>query len=209
MNVKVYNLQGKEQGEMELSDKVFNVKVKNSVVHEVYVAQTNNQREPWADTKNRGEVSGGGKKPWKQKGTGRARHGSTRSPIWKGGGVAFGPLSVRTYKTKINKKTRHLALKMCLSDKVKNNLFYVVDSFDFKEAKTKLFNQFLKGLPKSQKSYIVLTEKLSPQIVRMTNNIPKVSTEISENVNVMDLVNTEAVVVSREGIKKLEKILND
>jgi large subunit ribosomal protein L4 len=209
MNVKVYNLQGKEQGEMELSDKVFNVKVKNSVVHEVYVAQTNNQREPWADTKNRGEVSGGGKKPWKQKGTGRARHGSTRSPIWKGGGVAFGPLSVRTYKTKINKKTRHLALKMCLSDKVKNNLFYVVDSFDFKEAKTKLFSQFLKGLPKSQKSYIVLTEKLSPQIVRMTNNIPKVSTEISENVNVMDLVNTEAVVVSREGIKKLEKILND
>jgi large subunit ribosomal protein L4 len=209
MKVKVYNLQGKEQGDIELADEVFNVKAKPSVVHEVYVAQTNNQREPWADTKNRGEVHGGGKKPWKQKGTGRARHGSIRSPIWKGGGVAFGPLSIRSYKTKINKKTRHLALKMCLSDKVKNSMFYVVDALDFSETKTKLFSQFLKALPKKQKSYIVLTEKLSPGIIRMTNNIPKVSTEISTNVNVMDLMNTEAVVVSRDGVKNLEKLLND
>jgi large subunit ribosomal protein L4 len=95
MKVKVYNLEGKETGDMNLSETVFGVKSKPEIVHEVFVALQNNQREPWADTKNRGEVRGGGKKPWQQKGTGRARHGSIRSPIWKGGGVTFGPLSIR------------------------------------------------------------------------------------------------------------------
>ncbi len=123
MKVKVYNLEGKEVKQVELNDAVFNVPVKSSVVHEVFVAQRNNAREPWADTKKRGEVRGGGKKPWQQKGTGRARHGSIRSPIWKGGGVTFGPLSIRNYTTKINKKTRRLATRMCLSDKAQNTRF--------------------------------------------------------------------------------------
>jgi len=114
MKIKVYNLAGKETGEMEISDTVFGIKISQELVHQVFVQQTNNQREPWADTKNRGEVSGGGKKPWQQKGTGRARHGSIRSPIWKGGGVTFGPLTDRNYKTKINKKTRQAAIRMCL-----------------------------------------------------------------------------------------------
>ena len=137
MKTKVYNLEGKETKEMELSDAVFNVKVKPSVVHEVFVAQRNNTREPWADTKNRGEVSGGGKKPWPQKGTGRARHGSIRSPLWKGGGVTFGPLSTRNYKTKINKKTRRVALRMCLTDKLANGALWVVEDFIFANPKTK------------------------------------------------------------------------
>jgi large subunit ribosomal protein L4 len=208
MKAKVYNLQGKETGEIELSDAVFDVKIKPELVHEVFVAQMNNQRESWADTKNRGEVRGGGKKPWKQKGTGRARHGSTRSPIWKGGGVAFGPLSIRNYKTKINKKTRRLALKMCLSDKLKNNAFWVVDDFNFSEPKTKLFAATLQSLPIPQKSYLVLTPQKDEQLVRMARNLSKVKTEIAQNVSVMDLLSQQAVIISKEAIMALEKLLN-
>ncbi|MSU75433.1 MAG: 50S ribosomal protein L4 [Candidatus Magasanikbacteria bacterium] len=204
MKTKVYNLQGKEAGELELSDTVFGVKVKPSVVHEVFVAQMNNTREPWADTKNRGEVQGGGKKPWPQKGTGRARHGSIRSPIWKGGGVAFGPLSIRNYKTKINKQTRALATKMSLADKVQSGAFWVVENFDFAEPKTKLFVSFLKTMPVKQHSFIILTDGKSANVVKMTNNIPKVTTLRAEDISVMDLVNTQAVIASVAAVKKLE-----
>ena len=114
LNAKVYNQTGKENGEVELTEAVFGVKPKVSVVHQVFVALRANAREPWADTKNKGEVRGGGRKPWKQKGTGRARHGSIRSPIWKGGGITFGPLSTRNYKQKINKRT-----VLCLTMKIK------------------------------------------------------------------------------------------
>lgn len=208
MKVKVYNLQGQEVNELEISDTIFNIPVKQSVVHEVYVAQMNNQREPWADTKNRGEVSGGGKKPWKQKGTGRARHGSIRSPIWKGGGVAFGPLSIRNYKTKINKKTRRLALKMCLTDKITQSEFWVVENWtDFKEKKTKSFAKFLKSLPSKQKNFLILTDEVDPALYRMTHNIPEIKTESALQVNVMDLIKNKAVVVSIEGVKQIEKIL--
>ncbi len=204
MKVKVYNLQGQPTSEAELSDAVFSVKVKPTVVHEVFVAQTNNQREPWADTKNRGEVRGGGKKPWAQKGTGRARHGSIRSPIWKGGGVAFGPLSIRNYKTKINKQTRALATKMCLSDKVGNGALWVVENFDFESPKTKLFVNFLKAMPGKQHSFLVVTDGKSEPVVKMTNNIPKVTAIRAEDVSVMDLVKTQAVIASVGAVKKLE-----
>lgn len=208
MKVKVYNLEGQETGDLEISDAIFNTQVKPAVVHEVYVAQMNNQREPWADTKNRGEVSGGGKKPWRQKGTGRARHGSIRSPIWKGGGVAFGPLSIRNYQTKINKKTRQAALRMCLSDKIKHQALFVVEHFNFTEPKTKILMTFLKKLPVGSKSVLILTEKNNPLVRRMVQNVPKVTAEIAPQVNVMDLVNKQLVVISKEGIEKLETILN-
>jgi len=208
MKTKVYNLEGKEIEEVELSDSIFNIKIKPEVVHEVYVAQTNNQRESWADTKNRGEVRGGGKKPWKQKGTGRARHGSIRSPIWKGGGVAFGPLSERNYKTKINKKVKKLAVKMCLTDKVVSGKFWVVQNWaSFEEKKTKAFSKFLKSLPTKQKSFLVLTGEMDPAIVRMTKNIPGVDAQIAPQVNVMELVNKQAVIISKEGLDILQKIL--
>jgi large subunit ribosomal protein L4 len=167
----------------------------------------NNQREPWAHTKNRGEVRGGGKKPWKQKGTGRARHGSIRSPIWKGGGVTFGPRSTRSYKTKINKNTRRLALKMCLTDKVKSGAFWVVEDFKLNEPKTKLFLKALQTLPTKQKSFLILTPQKDALVMRMTNNLPKVKTEIATEANVMDLLSTQAVIISKEGVEKLEKIL--
>lgn len=208
MKTKIYNVQGKEMGEMELPSEVFGVQVKPEVVHEVFVAQMNNQREPWADTKNRGEVSGGGKKPWAQKGTGRARHGSIRSPIWKGGGVAFGPLSERSYKTKINKKTRRLAIRMCLSDRAENKAVFVVDEFSFAEPKTKLFADLLKGLPSKHKTLLVLTPGKDENVLYMTRNLQSVDTVRAEDVNVMDLMNTQAVVTSVAGIKKLTEVLS-
>lgn len=208
MKTKLYNVVGKEVGDVELSDSVFNLAVKPEVVHEVFVAQMNNQREPWADTKKRGEVRGGGKKPWQQKGTGRARHGSIRSPIWKGGGVTFGPLTERSYKTKINKKTRRLATAMCLSDKAQNQGLLVVDDFSFNAAKTKDFAAFLKKIPLKQKTFVVLTGKKDETVMRMTRNIPGLVTRVAADVNVMDLVNNQAVIVSRAGVEEITKILS-
>lgn len=208
MKAKVYNLAGKETGEMNLSDAVFGVKTKPEVVHEVFVALQNNQREPWADTKNRGEVRGGGKKPWQQKGTGRARHGSIRSPIWKGGGVTFGPLSIRNYKTKINKKIKNLALRMCLSDRAENKSLLVVEDFNFAEPKTKVFAQFMSVLPVKAKSILVLTPGKNEQVLRMTKNIKTVKTVRAEDVNVMDVLSNSIVVTNKAGVEKLETVLN-
>lgn len=205
MKVKVYNLEGKETGEMNLLDGVFGVKIKPEVVHEVFTAQQNNQREPWADTKNRGEVSGGGKKPWPQKGTGRARHGSIRSPIWKGGGVAFGPLSIRNYKEKINKKTKRLALKMCLSDRTKNNALLVVEDFNFSEPKTKVFVNLLKALPIKAKTFLLLTPGKDETVLRMTRNLKSIKTIRAEDANVTDLLTKSAVLTSKAGVEVIEK----
>ncbi len=208
MKVKVYNLEGKETGEMNLADSVFGVKIKPEVVHEVFVALQNNQREPWADTKKRGEVSGGGKKPWPQKGTGRARHGSIRSPIWKGGGVTFGPLSIRNYKEKINKKTKRLALKMCLSDRAQNNALLVVEDFNFAEPKTKLFVGFLKNLPVKVKTFLLLTPGKDEKVLRMTRNLKSIKTVRAEDVNVMDLLAKSAVLTSKAGVETIEKVFS-
>ena len=208
MKVKVYNLEGKATGEMNLSDSVFGVKAKPEVVHGVFTAQTNNQREPWADTKNKGEVRGGGKKPWPQKGTGRARHGSTRSPIWKGGGVTFGPLTIRNYKEKINKKTKRLALKMCLSDRVKNDALVVVEDFNFSEPKTKLFANFLKALPVKAKSFLLLTPGKNDMVLRMTKNLKSVNTVRAEDLSVMDVLSKPAVLISKAGVEMVEKVFS-
>ncbi len=208
MKVKVYNLEGKEAGEMNLSDAIFGVKVKPEVVHGVFTAQTNNQREPWADTKNRGEVSGGGKKPWPQKGTGRARHGSIRSPIWKGGGVTFGPLSIRNYKEKINKKTKRLALKMCLSDRAQNNALVVLEDFNFAEPKTKLFVNLLKALPIKAKSFLLLTPGKNDTMLRMTKNLKSVKTVRAEDISVMDLLSKTMVLTSKAGVETIEKVFS-
>src|SRR3989338_5705358 len=124
----LYNVQGEKTGDMELNDAVFGVKPKKSVVHQVYTALLANAREPWAHTKDKGDVRGGGKKPWRQKGTGRARHGSIRSPIWRGGGITFGPLNVRNYTKKVNKKMSQVAVRMCLTDKVNDARFIVLEA---------------------------------------------------------------------------------
>jgi large subunit ribosomal protein L4 len=206
MKIKVYNLAGKETGEMELSDTVFGVKIKTELVHQVFVQQTNNQREPWADTKNRGEVHGGGKKPWQQKGTGRARHGSIRSPIWKGGGVAFGPLTDRNYKTKINKKTRQSAIRMCLSDKAQSGNLMVIEDFKFEQPKTQLFASFLKTLPAKLKTFLVLTADKNNDVLRMTKNLKSVKTLRAQDSNVLDLLSKGVILTSKDGIKTMEEV---
>ena len=137
MKLPIYNLAGEKIKEKEVSSRIFGVKIRPEVIHQVVVAQGANARPVLADTKNRGEVRGGGKKPWRQKGTGRARQGSIRSPQWKGGGVVFGPTSDRNFSQRVNKKQKQLALAMCLSDKVNNNLLAVFDKLSLNEGKTK------------------------------------------------------------------------
>src|SRR3989344_6795157 len=206
-NVKLFSTTGSEKGMVDLAPAVFDVAPKIAVVHQVYLAHLANARESWADTKDRSQVSGGGKKPWQQKGTGRARHGSIRSPIWKGGGVAFGPLSSRNYKTKTNKKTRRLATKMCLSDKANQGALWIVEKLAFTEPKTKLFAKLLKVLPAKQHSFLVLTSGKDETILRITKNVPKIQTMRAEDVSVADLLNKQAVITSLDGIKKIEQTL--
>ncbi|HRY36775.1 MAG TPA: 50S ribosomal protein L4 [Candidatus Magasanikbacteria bacterium] len=207
MKTAVYNLSGKEIGAVELNDAVFNVEVKPAVVHQVYVAQSSNARESIAHTKTRGDVRGGGKKPWAQKGTGRARHGSSRSPIWSGGGVTFGPTSERNWKMKINKNTRRLAVKMCLTDKAQNNAFYVVEDFNFVEPKTKLVAEFLKNLPSKNKNFVLLNDESNKNLVKISRNLKKLNTIRAKDVTVSDLLNKEAVIVSKLGLEQLEAVL--
>lgn len=207
MKIVVYNILGKETGEVDLNKDIFEVKIKPEVVHQVYVSQSSNQRSPIADTKTRGEVRGGGRKPWKQKGTGRARHGSTRSPIWSGGGVTFGPTSERNWKTKINRNTRRLATKMCLTDKVESNAFYVVEDFSFGESKTKMIVEFLKNLPAKNKNFLLLNDESNKDLVKMSRNIKKINTVRAKDVSVLDLLSREAVIISKKGLEQLESIL--
>lgn len=204
--VSVYNQTGKKTGEIELSDAVFGVKPKESVVHEVYTAMTANARQPWAHTKDKSEIRGGGRKPWKQKGTGRARHGSRRSPIWVGGGITFGPLKFRNFKQKINKKTKLSVTKMCLSDKVAEGKFIVLENLPT-ERKTKIFALLFEKLPSFGRKTIILNEKKNEIVLRATNNIPKVDVVFAKDVSVVDLLNHQYIVVTKEGIKVLEKRL--
>ncbi|PIT87967.1 MAG: 50S ribosomal protein L4 [Candidatus Magasanikbacteria bacterium CG10_big_fil_rev_8_21_14_0_10_40_10] len=207
MKIKVYNLDGQASAEMEVSKTVFGVKIRNEVVHEVFVSQMANQRQPWAHSKGKGEISGGGKKPWAQKGTGRARHGSIRSPLWKGGGVVFGPLNIRNYDKKINKKTRQKALRMCLSDLVANANLVVVENFSFSEPKTKLFSQLLNKLPLKRKNCLIVTEGKDEAVMRMTKNLPKTEVARAQDLSVRQVLSHPAVLASASAIKKIEEIL--
>jgi len=206
MKTKVYNLDGKEQGSLELNDDIFAVKIKPEVVHEVFVLQNSNARQPWADTKDKSEVRGGGKKPWAQKGTGRARHGSIRSPLWKGGGVTFGPLSKRNYSKKINKKVRRLALKMCLSDRANEGMI-VIEDFNFVEPKTKLFIGLINKLPEQKKNYLVVTAKDETKVLGMTKNLGNISTMVAKDLAVKDIIQKQGLIISKQAIKEIEEIL--
>lgn len=189
----------------KLDATIFDIEVSShGLVKQAYVSYQANGRENLAKTLRRGEVRGGGKKPWQQKGTGRARHGSIRSPIWRGGGITFGPLSIRNYKTKINKKIKKLATKMCLADRAQNESFLVVEDFNFSEPKTKLFVKFIAALPKKFKSFLVLTPGKNDILIRMTRNLKSIQTTRIEDVNVMDLLSNTAVIINKSGVEKLE-----
>ncbi|MFA6603663.1 MAG: 50S ribosomal protein L4 [Patescibacteria group bacterium] len=202
--VKLYNSAGNIVGEKNLKAEVFGVKVRPEIVHEVATNILTSARQPLAHTKTRGDVRGGGKKPWKQKGTGRARHGSSRSPIWVGGGITFGPRSERDYTRKINKKTRQLAFRMVLSDKVASDNFVLLDSFEVKGGKTKEAAMILKKLPAKGK-VIIIMPKRDEAVVRSTKNLPKVRLEGVGNVGLIDVLKADAVIMTVEAAEKLEK----
>ncbi len=204
--VKLYNKEAKETGELELDDAVFGISLKNQVVHQIYNAMMANAREPWAHTKDRGDVRGGGKKPWKQKGTGRARHGSNRSPIWVGGGVTFGPLKVRNYKQKIQKKMNQLAVRMCLSAKVKDTQFIVLENFEV-SGKTREMVDLRKALPGFGKTTLLLSDASNEKLNLGTRNIQRLDMQQASDVNVVDLLHHQYIITTKKGVEILEKRL--
>ena len=203
----MYNSKGEQSKDIELNDAIFATPINKEVVHQVYTAMRANARQPWADTKDRSEVSGGGKKPWQQKGTGRARHGSNRSPIWSGGGITFGPLSTRNYKQKINKKVNKLATCMCLSDKVSDNKMVVVDKFEFVGKTKEVVNLAKKVLAEVRPTLVVLNEESTDENLKALRNIKNFKIVRAQDLNVLDLMNNQYLLISEEGIKFLEKRL--
>ncbi|MFH1253346.1 MAG: 50S ribosomal protein L4 [Candidatus Uhrbacteria bacterium] len=203
--VKVYNQTGQEVKELILNSDCFEVKINQALVHRVAMAQEANTRQVLAHTKGRGEVRGGGRKPRKQKGTGQSRQGSTRSPIWVGGGITFGPTKERNFSIKINRVEKQKALAMVLSDKVANNRMVVVDSLIFPEAKTKLVAAMLKVLPINRR-VLVVAESENKAINKMTRNLVDVKALSVKSLNIVDLLNNETVLMSQAAVEALEKI---
>jgi large subunit ribosomal protein L4 len=207
MNIPVFSNKGTKAGDMTVSDVVFGASVKPSVIHAVYVALRANAREAWAHTKTRGEVRGGGRKPWRQKGTGRARHGSNRSPIWSGGGITFGPRNVRNYTQKINRKHNRTAIRMAISDKVAHERFIIVEDFVNEEGKTKVFAELRNALPGAGYSTVVVTAGKDDMVLRATNNIQKVDVARAEDLNVVDLMHHQYVLATKAAVEALDSRL--
>jgi large subunit ribosomal protein L4 len=224
IKVKVYNQKAEVIGEESLPVKVFGIKVSEPLVHQAMVTQMANERQVLAHTKGRSDVRGGGKKPWRQKGTGRARSGSSRSPIWIGGGVTFCPLKTRNFKKDINKKMKQKALCMVLSDRAKEANFAVLDKLDVNEFKTKVFNGILKSFedkvlnmkadPKTEKvkiarskikrSILIINDKKDEQIKFSSRNLAGVKVLNIDNINILDLLKYKNLFLTLDSIKKLE-----
>ena len=202
--VQVYNLNGEKVKEIDLNPDIFAIDVKPEVVQQVVVAQIANSREAIAHTKGRSEKRGGGRKPWKQKGTGRARHGSVRSPLWTGGGVTFGPTKFRNFKQRINKKVRKKAIYMALSDKVNNNSLILVEDLNIPEAKTKSLIEVLNKLPLKDKKVLLVLDKKNENIVRGASNLPTVMTLPLKSLNVVDLLKYEFVLMPENAALKIK-----
>lgn len=200
--VKLYNTEGKEIGEKKLRDDVFGVTVNSEFVHEIVIGIKANARRPWAHTKERGEVRGGGKKPWRQKGTGRARHGSIRSPLWKGGGITFGPRNERNFDKKINRKAKRSAFLMTLSDKVAENRLILVEGLEGKEGKTKEIVSLIEKLPVEGKVTIV-SHNDDKLLARSVKNLKRVRLVSTNSVGIMDVLDSNFVIMSPEAIEKI------
>lgn len=200
MKTQVYNLKGDKVGEVELSEKVFGLAWNSDLVHQALLAQQANRRLPWAHTKNRGEVRGGGRKPWKQKHTGRARHGSIRSPIWKGGGVTHGPTNERDYSQKINKKMLRGAIHAILSKKLADGDLRVIDSLGLEAPKTKpLFNSVKAFLPA-----LLIAATENKAISRASRNIPRAKSLSGTSLNVVDLLKYKNVLLDQKALAEIK-----
>ena len=201
--VSVYNMEGNQVGDIELNDAVFGVEVNEHLVHMAVVNQLANNRQGTQSAKTRSEVSGGGRKPWRQKGTGHARQGSTRSPQWTGGGVVFAP-KPRDYSFRLNKKERRIALKSALTSRVQDNKFIVVDALKMDEVKTKTFANTLSNL-KVNKALVILNENDS-NVVLSARNIPTVKTALTNTINVYDIMKYDTVVIDKAAVATIEEV---
>ena len=203
-NVSVYNMEGKEVGTMELSDAIFGVEINEHLVHMAVVQQLANNRQGTQKAKTRSEVSGGGRKPWRQKVTGHARQGSTRSPQWTGGGVVFAPVP-RDYSFKMNRKEKRTALKSVLTDKVANNKLIVLDKLSFDEIKTKNFVKVLDNLKIEGKALVVLNEN-DKNVVMSAKNVPTAKTALTSTINVYDILDAKTLVLTQDAVKTIEEV---
>jgi large subunit ribosomal protein L4 len=210
MKVTVYNQKAESIGDVELNSRIFEVKPSMHLLAEAVRIAASNSRQGTSHTKNRGEVSGGGKKPWKQKGTGRARAGSTRSPIWRHGGVTFGPRSNQNWELKLNKKAKTKALFMSLSDKVKDGKFIVVDRIVLETPKTKEFVKVLASFKKEVKElgkkYLFVTPKKDDSLSRATKNLQEITQALASSLNVTEVLKADSVMVTQDSLAVIEKI---
>ena len=202
-SVSVYNMEGKEVGTIELNDAVFGVKVNEHLVHMAVVQQLANKRQGTQKAKTRGEVSGGGRKPWRQKGTGHARQGSTRAPQWTGGGVVFAPVP-RDYSFKMNKKEKRAALKSALTSKVLDNRLIVLDELKFDEIKTKKFVAVMNNL-KVEKGLVVIAEN-DQNVVLSARNLADIDTALANMINTYDVMKAKTVVLTKDAVAKIEEV---
>lgn len=220
IKIKVYNQNAEATGEMQLSPKVFGMKINNDLVHQAVVTQMANERQVIAHTKDRSEVRGGGRKPWRQKGTGRARHGSSRSPIWIGGGVTFGPRNDRNFKKRINKKMKQNAMLMVLSDKAIGDNFIILDKLEATEFKTKVFNKIINGFEskilKSEKkvkadikkkeakrSFLIIVDKGDEKLSCSARNLAGIKLINTDNINIVDLLRYKNLILNKAAVEKL------
>jgi len=210
MKYPVYNNSGEQVKDIDLSSRLFGVPAKAEVVHQVVMAQEANSRQVLAHTKTRAEVRGGGKKPWKQKGTGRARHGSTRSPIWVGGGITFGPRSERNFTQKVNKKQKQLALAMCLSDKAAGKTLVILDSLANTTGKTKDLGLWLANLKskvsgmKDSKKILLVMDAPDAKLTKSATNLDNIKTISALSLNCVDLLKATTVIASMKSIEAIE-----
>ena len=202
-NVAVYNMEGKEVGTMELNDAVFGVEVNEHLVHLAVVNQLANNRQGTQKAKTRSEVSGGGRKPWRQKGTGHARQGSTRAPQWTGGGVVFAPVP-RDYSFKMNKKEKRAALKSVLTSRVQENKLVVLDELKLDAVKTKDFVKVMSNL--KVENALVVTAAQDNNVVLSARNVPGVETSVAANINVYDVLNHKTLVVTKDAVASIEEV---
>ena len=202
-NVSVYNMEGKEVGKMDLNDAVFGVEINEHLVHMAVVQNLANKRQGTQKAKTRSEVSGGGRKPWRQKGTGHARQGSTRAPQWKGGGVVFAP-TPRDYSFKLNKKEKRAALKSVLTSRVQDNKLIVLDELKFDEIKTKEFKKVMDNL-KVDRAMVVIGGQ-DENVILSARNLPRVNTAVAENINVYDILKGDTLVLTKDAVAKIEEV---
>ncbi len=201
----VYDMQNKKVGDLELSEEIFNVEMNAGLVHQAVVMQLASRRLGTHSTKTRAMVRGGGRKPWRQKGTGRARAGSRRSPLWRGGGTVFGP-HPRSYAFSMPRKQRRLALKCVLTDKVKSGNLIVLDSLDFDAPKTKKFVEFQKAFGVDDKKGLFITAELIENVMRSANNLRNAVTISALELNVYDILNSEKLFITKDAVAKIEEV---